>query len=50
MVLENNTKKVIDLLYQFDNLSNIDKIRLAINLLEHKHFNTEFNINSIVNI
>ncbi len=48
MLLENNTKKVIDLLYQFDNLSNIDKIRLAINLLENKHFNIEFNINDIV--
>lgn len=50
MLLENNTKKVIDLLYQFDNLSNIDKVRLAINLLENKHFNIEFNINDIVNI
>lgn len=50
MLLENNTNKVIDLIYQFDDLSNIDKVRLAINLLENKHFNIEFNINYIVNI
>lgn len=48
MLLENNAKKVIELLYQFDNLSNIDNIKLAINLLENKHFNIEFNINDIV--
>lgn len=50
MLLENNNKKIIDLLYQFDNLSNIDKIRLAINLLENKRFNIEFNMNDIVSI
>ena len=39
MLLENNTKKVIDLIHQFDNLGDIDKIRLAIYLLENKNFN-----------
>ena len=39
MLLENNTKKVIDLIHQFDNLSDIDKVRLAIYLLENKNFN-----------
>ena len=39
MLLENNTKKVIDLIHQFDNLDDIDKIRLAIYLLENKNFN-----------
>ena len=39
MLLESNTKKVIDLIHQFDNLDDIDKIRLAIYLLENKNFN-----------
>ena len=39
MLLENNTNKVINLIYQFDDLINIDKVRLAINLLEN---NTPF--------
>ena len=38
MLLESNTKKVIDLIHQFDNLSDIDKLRLAIYLLENKNF------------
>ena len=49
MLLENNTNKVIDLIYQFDDLSNIDKIILAINLLENKHFNVDFNIEDMIN-
>ena len=44
MLLENNTNKVINLIYQFDNLSNIDKIRLTIYLLENKYFNVDFNV------
>ena len=32
MLLDNNTYKVIKLLDMYDNLSNIDKIRLAIYL------------------
>ena len=39
MLLSDNTKKVVDLIHQFDNLSDIDKIRLAIYLLENKNFN-----------
>lgn len=49
MLSENNTNKVIDLIYQFDDLSNIDKIILAINLLENKHFNVDFNIEDMIN-
>ena len=30
-------RKVIDLIHQFDNLDDIDKIRLAIYLLENKN-------------
>ena len=49
MSLESNTNKVINLIYQFDNLSNIDKVRLAIHLLENKHFNVDFNIEYMIN-
>lgn len=49
MLLENNTNKVINLIYQFDDLSNIDKVRLAIYLLENKNFNVNFNIENIIN-
>ena len=50
MLLENNTYKVINLIYQFDNLSNIDKIRLTIYLLENKYFNVEDTINTLKSI
>lgn len=29
MLLDNNTEKVMDLIDMYDNLSNIDKVRLA---------------------
>ena len=48
MLLDNNTIKVINLLDMFDNLSNIDKIRLAIYILENKNFDTNFNIKDII--
>lgn len=48
MLLESNTKKVIDLLYKFDNLSDIDKVRLAIYLLENKNFSIDFNTRDII--
>ena len=35
MLLDKNSKKVIDLIQKYDNLSDIDKIRLAIYLLEN---------------
>ncbi|MDO4376695.1 MAG: hypothetical protein Q4C38_00970 [bacterium] len=38
MLLDNNTKKVFDLIDMYDNLSNVDKVRLAIYLLENKNF------------
>lgn len=47
MLLESNTKKVIDLIHQFDNLSDIDKVRLAIYLLENKNFSVDFNVRDI---
>ncbi len=48
MLLDNNTKKVIDLLNMFDDLKNIDKVRLAIYLLENKNFDINFNIKDII--
>ena len=49
MLLENNTNKVIILIYQFDDLSNIDKVRLAIHLLENKSFDVNFNVENMIN-
>lgn len=48
MLLDSNTKKVIDLLNMFDDLKNIDKIRLAIYLLENKDFVVNFNIRDMI--
>ena len=43
MLLDNNTKKVINLINNFDTLNNIDKLRLSIYILENKNFNINFN-------
>ena len=48
MLLDNNTKKVFDLIDMYDNLSNIDKVRLAIYLLENKNLYINFNIKDII--
>ncbi len=48
MLLENNTNKVINLLDMYDNLNNIDKIRLAIYLLENKNFDINFNTKDMI--
>ena len=48
MLLESNTKKVIDLIHQFDNLSDIDKVRLTIYLLENKNFSVDFNVRDMI--
>lgn len=48
MLLDSNTKKVIDLLDMFDDLKNIDKISLAIYLLENKNFDINFNIKDMI--
>ena len=48
MLLDKNSKKVIDLIQKYDNLSDIDKIRLAIYLLENKNFNVDFNVRNMV--
>ena len=48
MLLDNNTKKVFDLLDMSNNLNNVDKVRLAIYLLENKNFYINFNIKDII--
>ena len=48
MLLDNNTKKVFDLLDMYNNLSNIDKVRLVIYLLKNKNFYINFNIKDII--
>ena len=48
MLLDNNTEKVIDLLDMYDNLNNVDKVRLAIYLLKNKNFYINFNIKDII--
>ena len=42
MLLESNTEKVKSLVAMVDNLKGIDKVRLAIHLLEEHYFSTEF--------
>ena len=49
MLLSDNTKRVIDLIEIFDNFKDIDKIRLAIYLLENKKFSVDFNIGDMKN-
>lgn len=48
MLLDNNTKKVFNLIDMYDNLNNVDKVRLAIYLLENKNFYINFNIKDII--
>ena len=48
MLLDNNTKKVFHLIDMYDNLSNVDKVRLAIYLLKNKNFYINFNIKDII--
>ena len=48
MLLDKNSQKVIDLIQKYDNLSDIDKIGLAIYLLENKNFNVDFNVRDMI--
>jgi len=48
MLLDKNSQKVIDLIQKYDNLSDVDKIRLAIYLLENKNFNVDFNVRDMI--
>ena len=48
MLLDENSQKVIDLIQKYDNLSDIDKIRLAIYILENKNFSVDFNVRDMI--
>ena len=50
MLLDNNTEKVIDLLNIYDDLKDIDKIRLAIHLLEDLGFAPTYDINNFIKL
>ena len=47
MLLENNTERVMNLVDMVDDLNGIDKVRLAIHLLEESYFFTEYDENFI---
>lgn len=42
MLLENNTERVMNLVDMVDDLKGIDKIRLAIHLLEESYYSTNY--------
>lgn len=42
MLLDSNTERVMNLVDMVDDLKGIDKVRLAIHILEEKYFSTEF--------
>ena len=49
MLLNYNSEKVIDLVKNIENLKNIDKVRLAIYLLENKDFSVDnFDIEKLI--
>lgn len=50
MLLDDNTEKVIDLFNMYDDLKDIDKIRLAIHLLEDLGFTTTYDINNFIKL
>ena len=47
MLLSNNTERVMNLVDMVDDLKGIDKIRLAIQMLENLYFSTEYDENFI---
>ena len=48
MLLDNNTERVMDLIDMYDNLGNIDKVRLAIYILKNKGFDINFNVEDMI--
>ena len=50
MLLDNNTKKMVDLINMYDDLKDIDKIRLAIHLFEDLGFTPIYDINNFIEL
>ena len=47
MLLDSNTEKIMNLVDMIDDLKGIDKVRLAIHLLEESYFSTKYDENFI---
>lgn len=47
MLLDSNTERVINLVDMVDDLNGVDKVRLAIHILEENYFFTEYDENFI---
>ena len=50
MLLDNNTEKVVHLAQMFEDLNDIDKIRLAIHIFESLGFTTNYDIQRILKL
>jgi len=50
VLLEDNSLKVYNIIKDFDNLENVDKVRLAIYILENKNFSTNYNVDSVIKV
>lgn len=48
MLLNNHAYKVLNLLENFNNLNNIDKVRLTVHILENINFKVDYDINNII--
>ena len=50
MILNNNSERVMDLVDMVDDLNGIDKIRLAIHLLENLGFSTNYDTQKFISL
>jgi hypothetical protein len=50
MLLNDNTERVINLVDMVDNLTDVDKIRLAIHILENLGFTSNYDIQSFIKL
>ena len=50
MLLDNNTEKVVHIAQMFEDLNDIDKIRLAIHIFESLGFTTNYDIQRILKL
>lgn len=50
MLLSDNTEKVMNLVEMVDDLTGVDKVRLAIHILENLGFATEYDINGFITL
>ena len=48
MLLSDNTEKVIKLIDMFDNLNNVDKVRLGVHILDDLGFNSNYDVQKFI--